>query len=210
MMQYPLTILAGLPWHAGMDPLASHLLPYKPFIASSAAAQGTCPEEPVADLAVTVQPDGQCHRATYKQHGGNVTFQYKIACHANGSSTWSYLDLASPSGNFSCDKPKFPVFTLPAEYCIAGLPGLQGARLQCSTALHAVLDPIAKATNTTFFGWSGKSNPPIKQITDHIPMPDGAKLVTSTVFPEFLSDTNATIKVATLYVQTPYDQAPGH
>ena len=183
-------------WWAPLKPLQTGLgwsaVPRKE---SSPVSQGTCPELPIPDAAFEMIPDGRCRTAVDgNPSDGQVTLAYRITCDAIGTTTVTYLWLASEDQPEACNEADGVNVTIPAAYCFGSPPLFQGSRFSCGAS-----------GNATLYGWTAQ-RPTFNQTNDLVVTRDGARLVTQTVFPPSapFPPTGKT-KRATMYVQTPYD-----
>jgi len=175
--------------------------------ASSPVAQGTCPQPPIPDAAFEMIPDGRCRTAVDgNPSDGQVRLAYRITCDAIGTTTVTYLWPASEDQPEACNEAEgVSNVTIPAAYCFTDLPYnprfgplFQGSRFACGPS-----------GNATLYGWTAQL-PTFNQTNNTVVTRDGARLVTQTAFPASapFPPTGKT-KIATLYVQTPYDADGG-
>jgi len=153
----------------------------------------------MANTGWALVADGTCRATRDKTLG--LTLIYRIICEMNASSRLTYLEFSKPPvlGHPICDKgpPYEQDKHVAADHCFAGIPGTQGVILQCNKP---------GASNATLRGWTNKAPPKANELLDKAKMRDGAKLSTFTTFPPtFPFPPTGAKKMATLYIQCPYD-----
>jgi len=155
---------------------------------------GKCPEEPLADAAWKMVDDGACHKSTDGvSKDGEQTLAYRLTCTKDGDVKITYLQPTKKDGPEYCNKTRPINATIPAGYCWGGLATFAGNRFSCGSG------------GVTLYGWTA-APPHFNETTDSVTTRDGVQLTTQTVFPASVPfPPTSRTKVATMYVQTPYD-----